>query len=109
MKPRRGQLHPVTRLSIACGSAANNIRSQTFRKIARDDAERIPKTRLEIGGGRKGEMARMARALLAQLPDLQPGEFDEAAIRLRGFADAFSSRFEVTSEISLGDRRRQKA
>ena len=108
MKPRR-DMHPMTRLAIACGSAANNIRNPLFRKMAGEDSAKIPKTRGEIGGGRRGEMARAGRALLSQLPGMAPEDFDDAALRLRGYADAISSRFEVTSEVSLGDRRRSTA
>lgn len=106
MKGKRS-LYPLTRLAIAMGSAALNINSATFRKMAVHEAATIPKCRAEIGGGRRGEMARDGRALMAKLLDLKPEELADAAERLRACADAVGSRFEVTSEVSLGDRRRQ--
>lgn len=106
MKRRRYDLHPLTRLAVAMGSAARNINSGDCRRIAAYDAEKIPKCRAEIGGGRKGEMARAGRELLASLPGLEPGEYADAVARLQAYADAISSRFEVTNEESLGDRRR---
>ena len=102
---RRREPHPMTRLAIAMRSAARNIESGNFRKIAADDAARIPKCRAEIGGGRRGEMARAGRALLAALPATEPSEFSDAAIRLNAYADAVLSNFEVVSESCMADRR----
>jgi hypothetical protein len=107
MKSRRRELHPMTRLAIAMGSAASGIMDPTRRRIAAYDADKIPKCRAEIGGGRRGELARLGRVLLASLSTLPPEQLEDAAERLRAYADAIGSRFEVTSEISLGDRRRR--
>jgi hypothetical protein len=107
MTRRRRPMDPLTRLSIAMGAAALNIKDARCRDLAAFDAERIPKCNAEIGGGRKGEMARLGRSMLARLKDLPPEQFNDAVIVLRGCADAITARFEVTSEVSLGDRRRR--
>jgi hypothetical protein len=99
--------HPLTRLVIAMGSAARNIADPASRRSAAIDAVRIPKCAREIGGGKKGEMARDGRRLLAQLADLPEEELADAAKRLRAYADAVASTFHVTSEVKLGDRRRR--
>jgi hypothetical protein len=99
--------HPLTRLVIAMGSAARNITDPASRRAAANDARLIPKCAAEIGGGRKGEMARDGRRLMGQLADLPEEELADAAKRLRAYADAVASSFHVTSEIRLGDRRRR--
>jgi hypothetical protein len=99
--------HPLTKLVIAMGSAARNIADPASRRLAADDARKIPKCAGEIGGGRRGEMAREGRRLMARLADLPDEELADAAMRLRGYADAVASSFHVTSEIKLGDRRRR--
>jgi hypothetical protein len=54
-------------------------------------------------------MARLGRKTLASLEDLvdpTTEELQELQSLLRGYRDAIQSRFEVTSEIKLGERRR---
>jgi hypothetical protein len=102
---RRGTIYPLTRLAIAMGSAARNIHDARRRKIAESDAARIPKCAVETGVGKKGEIARRGRALLARLSTLQPDELAGAADELRACAGAISSRFEVTSEVTYRGRR----
>jgi len=109
MKKGRRRQHPLTRLALAMGCAAHNIEDVRFRKNAARDAESIPKCRAEIGGGRRGEMARLGRATLLSLPDLPQDRLEEAASVLRGCRDALLARFELVSEATLGDRRRQSA
>lgn len=104
---RRRQPHPLTRLAIAMRVAAREIDKPIFRRQAAREAESIPVCNAERGGGKKGEMARLGRITLASLADADPETFPDKAMVLRGCADAITSRFEVTSEISLGDRRRK--
>ena len=104
---KRKGIYPLTRLAIEMGAAARNINSQTLRNAAAASVKTIPKCRAELGGGRRGEIARAGRALLLQLADLPADQLDDAATRLRAYADAVGSRFEVTSETSLGDKRRR--
>lgn len=101
--------HPMDRLANAMGAAAANIESPRFRKMLAADADRIPVTNPERGSGRRGEMARLGRKTLASLKDLvdpTPDQLQELQMVLRGCRDAVQSRFEVTSEIKLGERRR---
>lgn len=109
MKKGRRHQHPLKRLALAMGAAAAHIASPRDRANARRDAEIIPKCRAEIGGGRRGEMARLGRATLLSLPDLAPERFDEVAELLRGCRDAVMGRFELVNEVTLGDRRRRSA
>lgn len=104
---RRRPTHPFTRLAMAMRVAALHIKDARFRKLAAREAETIPVWNCEIGGGQRGEMARWGRKLLARLPEMPPEQFDEAVILLRGYADAIGSRFEITSETKLGDRRKR--
>ena len=104
---RRHSLHPMTRLSVALGVAARHIGDLQFRKQAVRDAHNIPKCRSEIGGGRRGEMARLGRKTMLGLLDLAPDQYPDAAAILRACADAVASRFEVTDEVALGERRRR--
>lgn len=104
---RRHQIHPFTRLSMAMRVAALNIGKQAFRNLAAREAEHIPVWNCERGGGKRGEVARMGRKLLAKLPELTPDQFEEAAINLVAYADVVGSRFEVVSETSLGERRKR--
>lgn len=110
MGRRRGQQHPLDRLAVAMGAAAANIHDARFRKMLANDAQRIPVSNPEIGGGRRGEMARLGRKTLASLKDLVDPTADqllELQQILRGCRDAVQSRFEVISEVKLGERRRR--
>lgn len=106
MRRRRYAQHPFTRLAAAMRVAALNINIPVFRKMARTSAETIPVWICERGQGKRADMARRGRALLATLPDLAPEQYAETQTLLRGYADAVMSRFEVTEEVSLGARRR---
>ena len=74
MKPRR-EPHPMYQLGIACCVAARNIRDAHFRRIAVANGTRIPKSRAEIGGGKRGEMARLGRKTLLALATMDEAGF----------------------------------
>lgn len=104
---RRRQLDPITRLAVALRAAAYRIEAPAIRNIARDSAERIPVSRMEMGHHAKAEMARTGRRLLKALPDLAADELEDARSRLLACADAITSRFEETDFQQLGKPRRR--
>jgi hypothetical protein len=106
---RRRHKHPMTRLAIAMGVAAHNVEAAWFRKEAVREAQTIPVSNAEIGGGRRGEMARLGRKTMLALADMPAEDRAEAVIVLRACRDAVMSRFEVTSETRLGERRHRSA
>ncbi len=109
--PRRArrQIHPIVRLASAMRVAALRINNESFRKQAERDADSLPKCNLERGGGRKGEMARLGRAVLSTLNQIAPEQYAEKAEVLRGCADAVMSDFKETSSVELGKRSRRVA
>lgn len=106
MIARRRRIHPLSRLALAMGVAARDIALPAARVQAARDAENIPVSNIERGRGKKGEMARLGRATLASLPGLAPEQFADAQSVLRGCRDAVMARFEETSFVQLGRRRR---
>lgn len=105
---RRRLPHPMTRLATALRVAALRINEPTFRKIAVDTVKTIPVCNAEIGGGRRGEMARLGRKTLLRLQEITPDQFEDAASVMRACADAVMSRFEETSVVILGERRHKR-
>lgn len=97
---------PMTALIRRVRAAAVQIDIAQARRIAAREADSIPPTQAERAHGAKAKVCSQARILLRSLPDLPPDKFAETAKNLRGCADALASRFEVTSEIHLGQRRR---
>ncbi|MBV9549828.1 MAG: hypothetical protein JO256_09175 [Alphaproteobacteria bacterium] len=106
---RRRRHHPFDALALAMRSAAANIEITRFREIGARAAASIPVLLCERGTGRRAEMARLGRKLLAGLPALAPQDFAEAQKLLRAYADALASRFEETSVERLGTRRRYRS
>jgi hypothetical protein len=91
-------------LIIQARAAAAQIDNAQARRIAAREADRIPLTAQERAHGRKGEVAKLARAHMRRLPDMPREEYPNAISVLRNCADALDSRFEVISETRLGGK-----
>lgn len=107
MTHRRHRPDPLTRLVMAFRVAATGIAVPTVRRIAAREADTIPQTTVEKAHGGKGKVAEQGRAIMRHLPTMEPDDLAQAATELLACADALKSSFHVTSEIKLGERRRQ--
>jgi len=103
---RRRPYDPMRDLIQKIRVAAAQINEANARRIAAREAVRIPLTQTEKAHGKRGDVARRARALMRALPDMDPANYDESRDALLGFVEALESRFEVTSETSLGRKGR---
>lgn len=106
MHRRRPRPDPLTRLVLAFRVAAQGINVPAVRRIAANEADRIPETRLEKAHGGKGKVAEHGRAIMRHLPTMEADDLAQAAADLLSAAEALKSSFHVTSEIRLGERRR---
>lgn len=104
---RRRRPDPLTRLVMAFRVAAVAIDVPAARAIAAREADRIAQTVVEKAHGGKGKVAEHGRAILRHLPTMEAADLPQAAADLRDAADALQSAFYVTSEVTLGERRRR--
>lgn len=107
MRPARRRKNPLEALLFQIRIAANNITQPAFRRAAAHDADSLAQTWPEKVRGRRGEAATMARAIMRRLPEMPPEELAQAKTDLLACHDAIGSRFEETSVVTLGTKRRR--
>jgi hypothetical protein len=109
MRSKRHHYDPLRDLIANLRVAAAQITCANARRIAAREADRIPPSKTERAHGTKAKIAFMGRQQMRALPGLPRENWAEAADVMRNCADALDGRFELVSEIKLGERRRGDA